>query len=138
MTEDLATLRQRYPTAVTFRFGDSAALCADLIALVRAGHKTATCGAMRDYEPGVSLPEVGRHDIALTWEGRPALVIQTLELIPCRFDEVTEAMALAEGEDETLQGWQTSHRAYFARTGGFAPDMPVLWERFALIEDLSS
>ncbi len=45
-------------------------------------------------------------------------------------------MALAEGEDESLAGWQENHRAYFARNGGFAPEMELIWERFALVEDL--
>ncbi len=46
-------------------------------------------------------------------------------------------MALAEGEDEDLAGWRAGHRAYFERNGGFSPDMPLVWERFALIEDFA-
>ena len=62
-------------------------------------------------------------------------MIETVELIQCRFDEVTEAMALAEGEDDSLDGWRRGHRAYFERNGGFSPDMQILWERFLLVED---
>jgi uncharacterized protein YhfF len=82
------------------------------------------------------MPEIGRRDIALNWDDTPALVIETVELIQCRFDEVTEAMALAEGEDDSLEGWREGHREYFERNGGFSPDMEIIWERFALIEDL--
>lgn len=42
----------RYPGAETFTFGDSRALCEALLALVRAGMKTATCGARREFGGG--------------------------------------------------------------------------------------
>ena len=135
MSETLKLLKHRYPTAQTFKFGDSAELSATLLALVRSGKKIATCGAVRDFENGEPRPQIGRRDIALHWDDRPALVIETVELIQCRFDEVTEAMALAEGEDDSLDGWRRGHRAYFERNGGFSPDMQILWERFLLVED---
>ena len=102
MPETLKLLKHRYPTAQTFKFGDSAELSAALLALVRSGKKVATCGAVRDFENGEPMPQIGRRDIALHWDDTPALVIETVELIQCRFDEVTEAMALAEGEDDSL------------------------------------
>ena len=132
MSETLKLLKHRYPTAQTFKFGDSAELSA---ALVRSGKKVATCGAVRDFENGAPMPQIGRRDIALHWDDRPALVIETVELIQCRFDEVTEAMALAEGEDDSLDGWRRGHRAYFERNGGFSPDMQILWDRFLLVDD---
>lgn len=135
MSETLKLLKLRYPTAQRFKFGDSAELSAALLALVRSGKKVATCGAVRDFENGEPMPQIGRKDIALHWDDRPALVIETVELIQCRFDEVTEAMALAEGEDDSLDGWRRGHRAYFERNGGFSPDMQILWERFLLVED---
>ncbi|MFN3210309.1 MAG: ASCH domain-containing protein [Roseovarius sp.] len=135
MSPDLDTIRQRYPGAETFTFGDSAELCDTLLALVRSGKKVATCGAVAEFEAGEAMPRIGRRDIALEWDGRPALVIETVELIQCRFDEVTEAMALAEGEDDDLDGWRKGHRAYFERNCGFSPDMQIVWERFNLIED---
>lgn len=136
MSADLDTLKRRYPGAETFRFGDTAALCATLLALVRAGKKVATCAALAEFEAGEAPPRIGRRDIALNWDGTPALVIETVELIQCRFDEVTEAMALAEGEDDDLDGWRAGHRAYFERNCGFSSDMQIIWERFRLVEDL--
>jgi uncharacterized protein YhfF len=136
MIEKLKALKQRYPTAETFKFGDSAALCGTLLSLVRSGKKVATCGALRDYQDSDPMPAIGRRDIALNWDDTPALVIETVALIQCRFDEVTEAMALAEGEDDSLEGWRAGHREYFERNGGFSPDMQIVWERFILIEDL--
>ncbi len=132
----LLALKQRYPGAETFKFGDSEALCDTLVSLVRAGKKVATCGALRDYQNGEPMPEIGRQDIALNWDDSPALVIETAELVQCRFDEITEAMALAEGEDDSLEEWREGHSAFFERNGGFSPDMQIVWERFILVEDL--
>ncbi len=130
-------LRARYPGAETFTFGDSRALCDRLLALVRSGRKRATCGALRDFTEGSEpLPVPGRRDIALDWDGAPALVIETVEVSVRRFRDVEADFALAEGEDESLEGWQAGHRAYFQRNGGWSPDMELVCERFRLIEDL--
>lgn len=132
-------LDARYPNAVRFTFGDSRELCDELLALVRAGKKTATCGSLRTFETsGEALPEPGRRDIALDWDGNPALVIETTEVKICRFCDVDEAFALAEGENDSLKGWQEDHRAYFTRNGGFHQEMTLVCERFRLIEILKS
>ncbi len=137
MDDSIDAIKRRYPDAVTFRYGDNPELCAQLLSLVRSGRKVATCGALQQYLDGEPMPVPGRRDIALDWAGMPAVVIETLEVIECAFSDVTEAMALAEGENETLEGWRTDHRIYFERNGGFSPDMKVVWERFALVEDLN-
>ena len=137
MVEQLEALKLRYPGAETFKFGDSASLSETLLSLVRSGRKVATCSALRDLEKGEPVPVIGRRDIALNWDDTPALVIETVELIECRFDEVTEEMALAEGEDDSLEAWRAGHASYFERNGGFSPDMMIVWERFVLVEDLS-
>ena len=64
---------------VGFKFGDSRELCDELLALVRSGAKTATCGALRDFEAGEPMPQVGRRDLALDWDGKPVLMIETIE-----------------------------------------------------------
>ncbi|SPH17318.1 hypothetical protein DEA8626_00836 [Defluviimonas aquaemixtae] len=135
----LDDLKARYPGAETFTFGDGRALCDELLALVRAGRKTATCGALRDFQEGVeAMPKVGRRDIALDWDGNPALVIETVEVTIRRFSDVDTGFALAEGENETLEGWQEDHRLYFERNGGWSPEMELVCERFRFIEDLGS
>lgn len=132
-------LKQKYPGAETFTFGDSADLCAELIALVRSGRKTATCGALRDFgDGGEAMPVRGRRDIALTWNGTPALVIETVDVSITRFCDVDAAFALAEGENDDLAGWRRDHQAFFERNGGFDPGMKLVCERFRLIEDLQS
>ncbi|SFS21890.1 ASCH domain-containing protein [Yoonia litorea] len=139
MKAALATLQARYPGAQTFTFGDSAALSARLIALVRDGKKTATCGALSDYaESPDEMPVVGRKDIALHWDGTPALVMRTTNMAHVRFCDVTEEMALAEGENDDLAGWRADHEAFFARNGGFDPQMMLVFEHFELVEDLAT
>jgi uncharacterized protein YhfF len=135
----LNAARARYPGAETFTFGDSRALCDRLLALVRTGAKTATCGALRDFHAeGEALPVPGRRDIALDWDGGPALVIETREVTIRRFCDVDEDFALAEGEDTSLAGWQAGHRAFFERNGGWSDDMELVCERFRLIEDFAA
>ena len=136
---EIEALRGRYDEAETFTFGDSRALCDEILALVRAGRKTATCGALRDFGAGAdAMPEVGRRDIALDWDGRPAVVIETREVTVRRFSDVDEAFARDEGETADLAGWQEAHRRYFERNGGWSPDMELVCERFRMVEDLGT
>ena len=127
----------KYPGAATFRFADGDPdVSRALLALVRSGHKTATCQALSVYESGSeTAPEVGRRDIALEPDGAPALVIETVSLETRRFNEVDENFALAEGENDSLEGWRCDHEEWFRRTCGFAPDMVLVCERFRLVEE---
>lgn len=130
-------LKQKYPSASIGSFGDSAELSAELIALVRSGKKTATCAALRDYEAeGEPLPEVGQYEIVLDTTETPVLVLKTLWVATLRFADVDWAFAKDEGEDDTLESWRRNHRAFFERNGGFDPDMLLVCQRFAVVEDL--
>jgi uncharacterized protein YhfF len=132
---NLAEALTKYPQAETFTYGDSERLCDELLALVRSGKKTATCGALRDFQyGGEAMPVVGRRDIALNWDGTPALVIETVAVSVQRLCDVDEAFALAEGENESLEGWRADHQRYFERNGGFSPTMELVCERFRLVE----
>ena len=137
MTDNIEDLQETYPGAGTFKFGDSAELSLALINLVRAGKKRATCGALRDFadEPE-AMPVVGRTDIVAHWDDTPALVIKTVRVQEVRFCDVTKNMALAEGENDTLEGWRKGHKAFFKRNGGYDPEMMLVFEHFQLIEDL--
>ena len=121
---------------VRFKFGDLRELCDRLLDLVRSGAKTASCGALRDFEAGEAMPEVGRRDVALDWDGKPALLIETVEVTIQRFRDVPEDFALAEGEGD-FEEWKRGHIAYFTRNGGYDPDMLLVCERFRLIEVLA-
>ena len=135
MRMTLGEALRRYPGAETFCYGDSQALSDEIVALVRAGRKTATCGALRDFEAGgEAMPTVGRRDVALGWDGAPALAVETLEVEVRRFDEVDEAFAMDEGAFGGLADWREGHRRYFERNGGWSPDMMLVCERFRMVE----
>lgn len=125
--------------AVRFSFGDSPELADELLDLVLAGKKTATCGTLSQFgEGGEPMPQVGRRDVVLDGQGRPAAVIETTEVTVKRFDEVDEAFARDEGEgDGTLVYWRDAHETYFARNGGFAHDMQLVCERFRVVDVLN-
>ena len=121
-----------YENAVTFQFGDSPELADELLALVLSGAKTATCGAMRDFNDKEPAPTVGRRDVVLDGQGRPACVIETVSVVIQRFDQVDEAFAVAEGK--ARMAWRDGHIAYFERNGGYSPDMLLACERFRVVE----
>ncbi len=132
---DLSEVQTKYPESETFRFGDSKELCEELTSLVINGTKTATCDSLSIYESGKEkMPTVGRVDIAMTWEGEPAVAIRTIEIEVKKFCEVDEEFALDEGEDDSLEGWRKHHKEYFERSGGFDPEMELVCERFEVIE----
>lgn len=129
-------LPPQYQDAIQFGFGDSPELADELLRLVLAGRKTATCGARRDFGPGKEpLPEVGRRDVVLSGAGEPACVIETLSVRIERFDDVDPSFTDREGEGPYAT-WREGHERYFARNGGFSGDMEVVCETFRLVEVL--
>jgi len=118
----------------SFSFGDTPELADELLGLVLAGTKTATCWAASEGLKGV---EVGKRWIVKDGQGRPRAVIETVELNRRRFLEVDAAFARDEGEgDRTLVWWRQAHATYFTRLGQFAEDMDLCCERFRLVEVL--
>lgn len=116
-------------------FGDDPDMADRLVALVLDGTKTATTGALRDYEDsGEPLPEEGQLAIILDGAGKPRALVRTSGVRVCRFDEVDADHAAAEGEgDGTLESWRRDHREFFERTGGFSYGMLVVLEEFELL-----
>ena len=130
----LASLR---PPA--WAFGATPEQADELLGLVLAGEKTATAGALWDYEAeGEPLPQVGGMSIVLDGGGHPRALIATTAVAVVPFDEVDAEHAAAEGEDDrTLASWRRIHEEFFTRHAeherGFHPDMPVVLERFRLL-----
>lgn len=136
MTRSLQEIIDANPEAETFRFGDNRALCDEILALVRAGTKTATCDAARHYGgDGDTWPEVGRRDVALDWDGNPAVMIETVSVETRRWSEMDEAFVAEQGEFRDLAHWREAYRAYFERTVGWSEDMKIMCERFRVVED---
>ena len=130
---------EHFADSAVFTFGDNEELCNYILDLVRSGKKTATCGALREFGPdGDAMPVVGRRDIALNWDGTPAIALETQEVFQTKFQDVDEGFALAEGENDDLEGWRTDHQAYFERIGGFDCEMMLVCERFKLVHDFGA
>ncbi|KEJ89411.1 ASCH domain-containing protein [Sulfitobacter donghicola] len=138
MTKTLQEIIDANPEAETFRFGDSAELCAEILNLVRSGVKTATCDAASAYgQGGDAWPEVGRRDVALNWDGTPAVMVETVAVFTRRFNEMDAAFVKEQGEFRDLEHWRNGYKAYFQRNGGFSEDMKLMCERFKVIEDFA-
>jgi uncharacterized protein YhfF len=122
------------------RFGDSAELADELIALVLHGPKRATAGLVADFAAdGEPLPRIGGHWIACDGSGVPRAVLRTQELRIGPIDSVDDAFAFDEGEgDRSRDDWLRAHRRYFTRTCAargeqFTDGHEVVFERFAVV-----
>lgn len=128
----------KYADLPRFAFGDSPALADELLALVLAGRKTATCCSLRQYEAeGWKIPKPGGRWIVLDGAKHPRCVVETTGIATKRFDAVDAQFAHDEGEgDRSYAYWRAAHENYFQRQGLFSPDMLVVCERFRLVEVL--
>ena len=127
------------PMPEAWSFGDSPEMADELLALVLAGTKTATAGSLWEHEAeDEPLPAVGELSIVLDGAGSPACVVETTDVSVLPMSEVDGDHARDEGEgDRTLESWRQAHERFFRRflpTIGleFAPDMPLVLERFVL------
>ena len=119
------------PALEQFSFGDSPELAEELANLVLAGRKTATCWAASDGP----ITSVGKRMVMLDGAGVARAILETVELVQRRFNEIDEAFAFDEGEgDRTLDYWKMAHQRYFERRGTFSPDMLLYCERFRVVE----
>ena len=126
-----AAVPAQYRSLRSFAFGDGPRLADELLELVLAGVKTATCST--EDEPNTSTP--GERWVVLDGHGHPRCVIETTEVSYRRFGDVNAAFARDEGEgDRSLAYWRQAHRNYFGRLGKFSEDMMLMCERFRLVE----
>ena len=126
-----AAIPEKYRSLRRFAFGDGPKLADELLELVLAGVKTATCST--EDEPNISTP--GESWIVLDGRGNPRCVIESTEVSYRRFGDVDAAFAHDEGEgDRSLAYWRQAHRQYFGRLGKFSEDMMLMCERFRLVE----
>ena len=120
-------------------FGADPAQADELLGLVLSGAKTATAGALWDYEAdGDPLPQPGNLSILLDGAGHPRALIEATDVRVVPFAEVDEEHARLEGEgDGSLAHWRAVHEQFFTRAAtherGFRPDMPVVLERFRVV-----
>ncbi len=125
-------------------FGATPEQADELLALVLAGTKTATAGALWDYEAtGEDLPTPGMLGIVTDGRGVPHALLMTTEVEVVPFDEVGAEHAYLEGEgDRSLATWREVHERSFTEHAvhgrGFSPDMPVVLQRFVVLYSHSS
>lgn len=135
----MSQLPGKYRDAPAWAFGDSAGKADELLELVLAGIKTATCSALDAYGADEPLAQPGAIEVILDGHGRPSAVIRITSVEIRCFDEVDAEFAAAEGEgDRSLEYWRAEHKAFFTRTGQFSPDMQLVCERFELLEVMTS
>lgn len=115
----------------------NANLCAEL---VKQGKKTATCSLKYWYEEaGEKMPSVGKLEVVTDWDGHPVCITETISVDECRFCDVGEEFAAAEGEgDLTLQWWREAHQKFFeaeAQQEGFEfhEEIMLVLERFKVV-----
>jgi len=111
--------------------------CADLIL---RGEKQASCSMDYWYSnQGETMPKVGHLQIVTNWGGEPICIIEITSVSHCRYCDVTEEFATAEGEgDKTLAWWREAHWTFFSlecEELGIHPhrDMMLVLERFKVV-----
>lgn len=92
---------------------ENASTCAQL---VKQGEKRATCSMEYWYtvqnEP---YPQVGHHQVVTDWHGNPVCIIAITRVERCKYKDVDEYFAAAEGEgDKSLAWWRQAHWTFFA------------------------
>ncbi|WP_220034125.1 ASCH domain-containing protein [Curtobacterium sp. MCLR17_043] len=133
--------RPSLPEAVpeAWSFGATPEQADGLLQLVLDGVKVGTASSLWDYEAtGDPLPAADEVSIVTDGSGAPRAVIETTAVRVVPFDQVDADHAWAEGEgDRTLDHWRRVHEAFWRTHSenprGFAPDMPVVCERFRLL-----
>jgi uncharacterized protein YhfF len=122
------------------QFGNTPALTDELVRLVVAGKKTATCALLLEYtKEGSPLPKVGEQKILLNSTQAPLCIVEVTEVTIRPFSEIDGSFAYDEGEgDRSYAAWHKGHTHYFSRVmqawgEQFSPDLPVVCERFKVI-----
>jgi len=122
-------------------FGDSEALSKELIALILAGTKRATCSLLWSWEfDGETPPGVGDLEIVLDYADHPVLIQRITHVETVSFKNVSADFAASEGEgDLSLDYWRTAHWQFFlrecARIGREIDEaMPLVCETFEVLD----
>jgi uncharacterized protein YhfF len=114
------------------QFGDSPEQINQLAQLIATGQKTAACGDYKDYGP---LEKIGDLVDVLDAAGKKVCTVKITDVAICKFCDVTEEFAFAEGEgDRSLSSWQAEHQRFFTAQGNFSESMPLVCLRFRLVE----
>ncbi|MDR2833388.1 MAG: ASCH domain-containing protein [Streptococcaceae bacterium] len=131
------------PENVVFeQFGwEDTPLADELAQLIVEGKKTATCGAYLSYQmEDEEMPKEGLYTVVLKSQNEPVAIIRTTEVFITPMNEVPKEFAKEEGEgDLSFEYWWEGHERFFTTVyeslgREFTPDIPVVCERFELID----
>lgn len=132
--------RYHYREYVADQFGDSPEQADELGQLILNGTKTGTCTSLWQWEAeGKPIPQPGWITVVLNGKNEPLCIIEDTEVFVCRFRDVDEEFAYAEGEgDRSLEHWREARIRYFSSTlpkigRVFNEDMPLVCEHFKVI-----
>lgn len=135
--EDITNSKKNY---TSWHFCDNEEDANELAELVKKGTKRATTGLYYFYEiEGEALPKVGELSIIKDWQGKAHCVIETKKVTLLPFNEVTNEMAIIEGEgDKSLNYWREVHIDAFNRSLKelsieFKENMLVVFEEFDVV-----
>lgn len=111
----------------------------ELLRLVLIGQKKATASSLKAYEiEGEEIPKAGSYSIVTDWDGIPRCVIETSNVRIIPYKDLTYDIVKLEGEDDSLESWQKSHKRFFEEEGKelgyeFSEDMLVIFEEFEVV-----
>jgi uncharacterized protein YhfF len=121
------------------QFGDSPEMADELLALVLAGRKQATCALARWYQgPDGVFPKPGMLSVILDGAGQPRCVIRTTQVEVKPITQADAKFAWDEGEgDRSFEYWITEHRKFWQREAAregfvYSDDLEAVFERFEL------
>ncbi|OON41394.1 ASCH domain-containing protein [Izhakiella australiensis] len=136
MTQTVEELKQLYPGAQAWAFGDSAELADTLASLVVRGIKTASCCSLACYQQDAPDDvKLGSYHIILDGREQPVCVIRMQSLGLIRFNDMSEALAAMEGEgDLSLAYWRKGHQDFFSREGTFSENMELVFQTFRVVQ----
>lgn len=98
-------------------FGDSAALSAELLALILSGRKRGGASLLWAHEAdSEEVPDAGDLEIVVDHHNAPCLLTRITEVEVVPFNRVSPRFAAREGEgDGSLAYWREAHWAFFSR-----------------------
>lgn len=119
-------------------FGDTTELSVRSLAMIISGNKRTCYSSLADYiQDGEAVPEKGNLVTVLNHLGYPALRYKLVDVQIVPFIDLPHAFEPALQSRAEIEAWQIDYRAYFAAIGHFDPQMPIVCERFRLVDVLS-
>lgn len=102
-----------------------------LVNLVLSGKKTATT-SLFDID---DIPCSSEKSIILFSDDSKACIVETEKVVITEFKNITQDLALLEGENDNLEEWRETHRSYFSSVSdSFNDNTKVIFEIFKVIK----